>query len=177
MLWYQTVLYPAIINISFLLALILKFLLLVNCFTESVIFSNSHTTATEKVGQHNCQGDFNLVHRIILCRSSERHSSFPKCLLPVTSLLSRSKSQHRFYFTIYDKNFCVKSLFIQVTKNFHYISAFLVSSWCSYSQCTLNRIFFGEIIINILALKPLRLDLEYKGKINQLCFILIVCTM
>lgn len=122
MLWYHTVLYPVITDISSLLALILKFLLLVNCFTEGVIFSNSHTTATEKMGQHNCQGDFNLVCRIILCRSPERHSSFPKCLLPVICLLSviysGSKSQYGFYFTIYDENFCVKGFFIQVTKIF-----------------------------------------------------------
>lgn len=141
MLWYHTIFYPVITNISSLLALILKFLLLVNCFAEGVIFSNSHTIATEETRQHYCQGDFNLVRRIILFRSPERHSSFPKCLLPVICLLSviclGSKSQYGFCFTTYDENFCVEGFFIQVTKNFHYTPAFLVSSWCSYCQCKL----------------------------------------
>lgn len=67
MLWFHTILYAAIASASFPSALFTKF---------PIFCTYSHAKTVKNMGQHNCQGDFNLVSRVILCESSERHSDF-----------------------------------------------------------------------------------------------------
>jgi len=67
MLSFHTILYAAMTSTSFPSAL----------FTKFPFFGTySHAKTVKNMGQHNCQGDFNLASRVILCESSERHSDF-----------------------------------------------------------------------------------------------------
>lgn len=136
------------------------FFLLVTCYTEGVICSNSPTTAINKVGQHNCQGNFNLVGRIILCNSPERHSGLLECLLPVICLLSvicsGSKSQCKFYFITYDEHLCVKVSFSKLLK---FVIIFLLS-WsvhgayrCQHMVYRISPVMFSLTYISVQAIK------------------------
>lgn len=51
-------------------------------------------------------------------------SIFCKLISLLSVICSGSKSQYKFYFITYDEHLCVKSFFIQVAKNLHYILVF-----------------------------------------------------
>lgn len=110
-------LYPDITNISFHWLCSPNFLFSLTCFTEG----NSDTKAVKRIGQHNCQRDFNLVGGIILCGPPERQFGFLQCHL--LGMCSGSKSQYKFYFITYDENLWLCKWFLQVAKIFHYILA------------------------------------------------------
>ena len=108
MLWFHTILYAAIASASFPSAL----------FTEFPFYAKT----VKNMGQHNCQGDFNLVSRVILCESSERHSDFLFIFFNQWSVFCQWSAQGvkvgiNFVSLLVMKIFnCVNGFFIQIAK-------------------------------------------------------------